>query len=498
MEQSGHVGRHAPHRWLVRSIVAVATLIGIIAIFAVWANRQLLSTSGWTATSTKLIQSPPVREAVSGYATEQIYANVDVTGELRSSLPSQLKPLAGPAAGALRNVVQKGVTFALERPLVQELWRSANEVTHAQFVKLIENKGKVVKLPGGGTVVLDLRPVVAEAAARVGVPSSVVAKIPPKAAEVQVVKSKNLETMQTAINLLRQLAIVLPLLTFALYALAVFLARGRRPHTVVNVGASLIFAGVVVLIARSLIGKTVVDSLASTESVRPAAESVWAIATSMLVSVAGAVIFVGVPIVLAGLLGGPSRTAVRLRHSMAPYLRDRPEIAFGAVTLLLIVLFAWGPIPATRNWLGILLIIALSFFGAQMLRRQTAVEFPEAQASGGLALRHGWEAATGLFSRGGAGLRSETHAARQRLHPNGPSPSGAAQTEEAVGAVEGVAAPAAATAAPGPGPQTPLATHDGGLAAQLQQLASLRSSGALTEEEYAAAKRQLIGAAATG
>jgi hypothetical protein len=133
----------------------------------------------------------------------------------------------------------------------------------------------------------------------------------------------------------------------------------------------------------------------------------------------------------------------------------------------------------------------------QMLRRQTAVEFPEAEASGGLALRHGWEAATGLISRGGESLRSEAHAARQRVHPNGPSPAGAPKTEETVGAVAGVATPAAAPPA-APGPQAPPAPQDGGLAAQLHQLASLHSSGALTDEEYAAAKQRLIGGPAAG
>lgn len=427
---------HAPHRWLVRSLIGIATVIGVVAIFAVWANRQLLNTDGWTTTSAKLIESPPIREAVSGYATEQIYANVDVAGELRSSLPTQLKPLAAPAAGALRSVVQKGVSLALERPFVQDLWRSANEVAHAEFVKLIENKGTVVKLPGGGTVVLDLRPLVAQAAARVGVPASAVEKIPPKAAEIQVVKSKQLQALQTAVNVLRNLAIALPLLTLFLYGLAVYLARGRRPHTLIAVGSALIIAGAVVLIARSLIGKAVVNSLASTESVRPAAEAAWSISTGILVEVAGAVIFVGVPVILAGMLGGPSRTATSLRHSMAPYLRDQPGIAFGVVGLLLIILFAWGPIPATRNWLGILLIIALSAFGAQMLRREAVAEFPDAQTGPPGALRSRLRSVSGRFAH--------THRS------------------------------------PPPG--------DG----QLQSLSRLHDSGALSDEEYAAAKRRLL------
>ncbi len=356
-------------------------MLGIVAIFAVWANRQLLDTGYWTSTNTKLIESPPIREAVSVYLTEQLYANVDVAGELKNELPSELKPLAAPAAGALKDVVQKGINLLLERPRVQQLWSKANQVTHAEFVRLVENKGSVVKLPGGGAVVLDLRPMLGEVAAKVGAPSSIVNKIPPKVAQLRIVTSKQLNTMQNAVNLLRSLALVLPLLVVALFALAVYLARGHRRQTLIAVGTAFIGAGLVVVVARGIIGDKVVNSLATTEAVRPAAQAAWSIGTSVLADVAWATVLIGVPVILAGLLAGPTRTATTLRRLMAPYLRDRPDITFGTVALLLLLLFAWGPIVATKTLTGIVIIIVLAVFGTEMLRRQTAVEFPDAHVS---------------------------------------------------------------------------------------------------------------------
>jgi hypothetical protein len=366
----------------------VATVLGIVAIFAVWANRQLLDTGYWTTTNAKLIESPPIREAVSGYLTEQLYTNVDVAGELGKELPSELKPLAAPAAGALKDVVQKGINLLLERPRVQELWRKANQVTHAEFVRLIENKGRVVKLPGGGAVVLDLRPMLGEVAEKVGAPAGLSSKIPPNVAQLRIVTSKQLGTMQNAVNLLRSLAVVLPLLVVAMFALAVYLARGRRRQTLIAVGAAFIGAGLVVVVVRGIIGTKVVNSLATTEAVRPAAQAAWSIGTSVLADVAWSTVLIGIPIILAGLLAGPTRSATTLRRLMAPYLRDRPDIAFGTVALLLLLLFAWGPIAATRTLTGILIIIVLAMFGAEMLRRQTAREFPDAH------LRHAPAGAT--------------------------------------------------------------------------------------------------------
>jgi hypothetical protein len=360
----------------VRSLIGVATVLGVVAIFAVWANRQLLDSGYWANTSTKMLESPPIREALAGYLTDQLYANVNVTGELRGELPSELKPLAAPAAGALRGLVEKGVNFALERPRVQGLWRKANEVAHGEFVKLIENHGQYVHTPGHGEVIIDLRPLLSDAATRVGAPTSVVAKIPPNVAELRVVKANSLKTMQNAVNLLRSLALVLPLLVYLLFALAIYLARGRRRETLIAVGCAFVGAALVVLVARGVLGNTVVNSLATTASVKPAVQAVYSIGTSVLSDIAWATILIGIVIVLAGLLAGPTRVATTLRRLMAPYLRERPDLSYGALALLLLLLFLWGPIVATRTFLGILIITVLGFFGLHVLRRETAREFP--------------------------------------------------------------------------------------------------------------------------
>ena len=447
-------GGLSSHRWLVRSMLGLAAVLSVIGIFAVWANRQLLDTSYWTETNTALLENHAIQEQLSSYLTDQIYANVDVAGEIRSGLPSELKPLAGPAAGGLRSLVEKGIVIALQRPRVQQLWKTANEVTHKQFVNLIENKGRAIRTPGGGAVILDLRPIVSDLATRLGAPASTAEKIPANVAEIKIISSKSLETAQAGVRVLRGLAVILPLLVLLLFAGAIALARGRRSRTLLNVGLVCVGAGLVALVARTLIGNQVVDTLATTEAIRPAAGAAWSISTSVLVDVADAIIFIGVVVVLAGLLGGRSRWATSTRRTMAPYLRDRPDITFGAVAVALLILFAWGPIDATQKLTGILLITVLSLFGAQMLRRQTAGEFPDAQPAGGMdAIRKGMADVRGSLARGGASLRAGIAG----------HTGGGHQADEQSGSVGG-----------------------------LERLASLHASGALTDEEFAAAKRELL------
>jgi hypothetical protein len=450
--------RSAPlssHRWLVRSMLGLAAVLSVIGIFAVWANRQLLDTSYWTETNTALLENHAIQEQLSSYLTDQIYANVNVAGEIRSGLPSELKPLAGPAAGGLRSLVEKGIVIALQRPRVQELWKTANEVTHRQFVNLIENKGRAIRTPGGGAVILDLRPIVSDLATRLGAPASTAEKIPANVAEIKVISSKSLETAQAAVRVLRSLALILPILVLLLFAGAIGLARGRRSRTLLNVGLVCVGAGLVALVARTLIGNTVVDTLATTEAVRPAAAAAWSIGTSVLVDVADALVFIGVVVVLAGLLGGRSRWATATRRELAPFLRDRPDITFGVVAVALLILFAWGPIDATQKLTGILLITVLSLFGTQMLRRQTAGEFPDAHYAGGMdvAIRKGMAGVRGSLARGGASLRAGVAG-----HSGGGHHADA--RSDSVGGLE--------------------------------RLASLHASGALTDEEFASAKRELL------
>src|SRR2546430_16000640 len=80
-----------------RVLLGLATLLTVLAIFALWVNRQALDTTEWTHTSTRLLQDGRIRSALSTYLVDQLYANVDVAGELRSLAPKDLRPLAGPA-----------------------------------------------------------------------------------------------------------------------------------------------------------------------------------------------------------------------------------------------------------------------------------------------------------------------------------------------------------------------------------------------------------------
>jgi hypothetical protein len=359
----------------VRLIIGIATVLAVVAIFAVWANRQLLNANNWANTSTRLLQNEKIRAATSNYLVNQLYANVNVSDELKSRLPKELKPLAAPVAGALQNVAVTAAERALANARVQEVWRKANHASIETFIAIINGKGVVAT--NGGVVTLDLASVVNNIAGHLGLPE-VGSKLPASVAHVTILKSKQLKTVQNGVKALKGLDLILTIIVPLLYALAILLARERRRRTLMSVGIAIVFAGLLVFAARTILVHAVTNSLVKVEANKPAGEAILSIVTEMLSEIAGAFVIVGVPLIAAAWFAGPAKIAVKARHFIAPFLREQPAWTFAIVGGIMLLIFIWGPIPATHKPAGIIVFLVLAFFGTEVLRRQTEREFPDA------------------------------------------------------------------------------------------------------------------------
>ena len=113
------------------------------------------------------------------------------------------------------------------------------------------------------------------------------------------------------------------------------------------------------------------------------------------------------------------------------------------------MLFWWDPVIATHRLVPSLLLIAIAALGTEMLRRQVIREFPDHVTPGSPA-----GAAQGIAERMREGREGRV-------------------------ATAGGPAPAAAGGDPRVG--------------EIERLAGLRDSGALTEEEFAAEKARILG-----
>jgi putative oligomerization/nucleic acid binding protein len=169
---------------------------------------------------------------------------------------------------------------------------------------------------------------------------------------------------------------VLPALALALFALAIYLPRGWRREAVRASGFAFMTVGILVLVARSVAGGIVVDTLAKTDAVRPAADAVWGIVTSLLRDEGVAMIAYGALVVVGAWLAGRTAPAREIRRALTPVLTRR---AWGYPGLVVIVLlFFWlGPTQGTSRLLPSLVLIALFVAGFEALRHQAMRDFPE-------------------------------------------------------------------------------------------------------------------------
>ncbi|HWI22932.1 MAG TPA: hypothetical protein VNT22_10010 [Baekduia sp.] len=389
----------SPRRKTVRVLLVLGVVLGVIALLSVWVNRQLLNHENWADTSTAVLEDRAVSEQMSTFLVDQAYANVDVAALVESGLPPRAKPLAGPVAGGLRTLSERATLQILQRPRVQQAWRVANDVTAKQFLAIAEGDSEVITT-SNGALIIDLRPIVLQVVQRLGLPGSVTDRIPPSAGALRVMDSDQVESVGTLVRTLRVLAFILPVLVIGLFALAIYLARGRRRKVLFAVGLDFVLIGLIVLIARNMIGDVVVDALAKTDAVRPAADAVWSTGTEMLRDTAQATIIFGIPVIGAAWIAGPSRLATGLRQWAAPWLRDEPAAAYAAVAALAALVILWGPIPATQKLPPVLGMLIAVVIGMEALRRQTNLEFPEASIEDSKASLRGLAGrVTGMGSR---------------------------------------------------------------------------------------------------
>jgi hypothetical protein len=361
---------------LRRTAIAIIVLAGVIAFFAVlavWAERQLLETDTWTETSTEVLADERVQTALDNFLVEALFQKVDVEAELKKSLPSDLQGLAGPAAGGVHELALRAAAEALASPHVQQLWAQANEQAHDAFLLIVEGGNETVSTEGGA-VNLDLGRLITEVADNAGV--NLHGKIPPDTAQIVILQSDQLGFVQDAVNVLRQLSLALPAVALALFALAIYLARGWRREAVRACGVAFICVGVAVLVMRSIAGGIIVNELAKTDAVRPAADAVWGIFTTLLRDQAVAMIAYGALIVVGAWLAGKTAAARELRRTLAPVLARRAW-GYPALAVIVLLVFWWSPTEGTSRLIPSLVLIALLIAGYEALRHQAMRDFPD-------------------------------------------------------------------------------------------------------------------------
>ena len=458
-------------RRTVKGLVILGSVLAFLSVFAIWIERQALDTDDWVHTSGRLLNNDKIRAALSEYLVDQLYENVNVRKEVEKRLPDDFKDLSGPASSGLRQVAGDGAEKVLETSTAQGLWEDANRTAHEQLLAVLENKKEAVSTEEGN-VSLNVGQLLTNLAQQVGIGEDLAEKLPPDAGQIEILHSDELKTAQNIAVAIKGLALLLSILTFVAFGVAIYLSRDGRWVTVLFSGIGLISAGFAVIVARHIAGGVVVDQLVKTENVKPAGEAAWSIGTSLMVSIAITVIVVGILFAVAGWLASPTGAARTARRYIAPTLRLHPAWVYTGLAVIVCLYFLSSPSQGLRAFLTTLIIAGMAAFGIHELRQQTAEEFPDAsydEVFGGTR-----DKVVSAVKEAKIGERVGEQASKLRLPEigrGGPDDG------------EGSEAPTAAM---------PTSAEEVRID-RLERLGALREKGILTDEEFAAEKARLLG-----
>ncbi len=422
--------------------LVLAGLLLLLSLYAVWVSRVVLDEDVFVDTSADLIADDAIRDAVATRAVNELFDNVDIRSEIEGQLPEDFKGLSGPATAGLRQASYRLIDEALQQQAFQSLWTLAMTQTHRAWIATVNDDLPAVSTQGG-VVTLELEAIILAAADRIGVRDQVEAQLPDDVGSIVLLESEELDAAQAAFRILDTLAWLLPLLTLAAFAFAIWLARDRRKG-VFELGIVVFVTALVGIVATRLAGNYVVETLATTSETRLASLNAWLVLTELLRVSFRWFVVLGLVFMLAAWLAGPRSQARSARGFLAPALRGRVW-AYVVLAIVVVILLLSGQVNDSTRLLFIAVVAALGAAGIELLRRQTLEEFPDAQASTLLAdararLTGWWEA---------------QQASSMRVKP---------------------AAPQAAT----------------DVTTRLASLFDLHSQGALTDDEYAAAKARVL------
>src|SRR3954463_11175559 len=369
---------------LVWVLFALASILLFVSSLTVWSKRQLLDDDAWAHSSAQLLANDEVRGAIAQKLSDALFQRVDVEAQLRQRLPKQSQGIAPALAATLQNSVGPAAADRLlQRPRVQALWENANKRAHAAVLRVLEGKdlGKNGNIStANGEVTLDLRPAIMRLATRLGVEDKLKANADPNAGQLVIMKSSQLSAAQTAVKILKALSSLLLIAVVALYALAIYLAQGRRRLLLGATGASLAFVGLVLASLRRFLGGVIVDSLVKTDANKHPVSVIWSLETSVLRDIAIILVVYGSLVLLATVLAGANRPAVAVKRWLAPAFRHHPIVLWLAALAVFLILLAWGPTGGDRRLLGVAILAATTAIAIEALRRQTLREFPEKAA----------------------------------------------------------------------------------------------------------------------
>lgn len=251
--------------------LVLACLSIVVTTIGIWTHQVALNTNRFSTLIETVVTDPEVVDPVSARISTQVVDALGVQARLEARLPDALKPLSGVLTVSVRNAIESRLRVALQDPRIQNAIVNSLSFTHEHVVRLLRGETEIVAVVDG-YLTLDVFPLVGAALTELQAMGIIPADVqlpdltapetpealaqrletalgvtlPPDFGTIQLMPADRLETASSVVRIFDLVVILLIILSLALVALTLWLARDRR-RMLIYLGIGTIIA---FLIAR--------------------------------------------------------------------------------------------------------------------------------------------------------------------------------------------------------------------------------------------------------
>lgn len=314
--------------WASAVCIIVAAILVPLSIVSAWARVQLVDEDSFVATLAPLASDPAVQSMVVDETMDAIRAQTDfgritsdaIDGVASLGLPpaavSALTLLKQPAADGLESLVDRAVTRVVASDAFAGVWSTATRAGHRALTTAATSDGGGLVVRTGDGVGIQLGAIVERVRQNLTDQGVGVAGLIPRIDRVVILGSgENLVLVRTGYAVAAAVGYWLPLVSLALFAAGVLVAR-RRATALVGTGVGLLVGGGSLAIGIA-VGASVTAVFAAQSGLEPVAIGViYAQLSDGMAHTATIVAVIGVVLAALAWSRGRSRSATALRDGV--------------------------------------------------------------------------------------------------------------------------------------------------------------------------------------
>lgn len=308
--------------------IVIAAILVPVSIAGAWARVQLVDEDAFVQTLAPLVDDESVQGLIIDESMDAIRAQVDFTAVTASVIDgvkdlgvgprasAALDLLQQPAADALEGLVSSTVTTVVQSDAFSDIWATAVRGAHRALTVASTSDGGGIVVQTSDGVGIALGPIVEQVKERLSANGLGVASLIPAVDRTIILGSGDtLSVIRTSYAIAATLGWWLPVITLALFALGIALAR-RRSTAVLGTGIALAIGGASLATALS-IGATAVGMAAGQLELSPSAlDVVYGRLIGDMLQTGWVIALLGAVVAIAGWLTGRSRPAIRIRGTV--------------------------------------------------------------------------------------------------------------------------------------------------------------------------------------